>query len=212
MQINVGSIDRIARVVIGLFPLGLLVWLDSFWRWLGLRGVMPLLHSLVPRHLSIGSMEKFVSQPLKLRPFFIVSLFVILASFSTVLSAQSVEEGRPMALRTVMEKLGLDMQAVTGAISKEDWLSVAELAPRIAKHAEPPVSEKVHILAWLGADAGKFRGLDGQVHDAATAMGDAAKRSDGQAVIAAFSRTQQSCLACHQSFRHSFVEHFYGER
>ena len=35
---------------------------------------------------------------------------------------------------------------------------------------------------------------------------------DGQAVIAAFSKTQQSCLACHQSFRQSFVEQFYGSR
>jgi len=117
-----------------------------------------------------------------------------------------------MALRTIMERLGRDMQVVTGAISKEDWPLVAELAPRIAKHAEPPMSEKMRILAWLGADAGKFRGLDGQVHDAATAMGEAAKRSDGQAVIAAFSKTQQSCLACHQSYRRSFVEKFYGSR
>ena len=117
-----------------------------------------------------------------------------------------------MALRTIMERLGRDMQAVTGAISKEDWPLVAELAPRIAKHAEPSMSEKMRILAWLGADAGKFRGLDGQVHDAATAMGEAAQRNDGQAVIAAFSKTQQSCLACHQSYRRSFVEKFYGSR
>ncbi|MFO7553437.1 MAG: cytochrome c [Haliea sp.] len=212
MQINVGSIDRIPRIVIGRIPLSLLSWMDSSRRWLGLIGIMPLIHSLAPMHLSIGSMEKFVSQPLKPGPIFTVSLSLILAGFSMALGAQSVEAEKPMALRTIMEKLGRDMQAVTGAISKEDWPLVAELAPGIAKHAEPPMSEKVRILAWLGADAGRFRGLDGQVHDAATTMGEAAKRSDGQAVIAAFSKTQQSCLACHQSFRHSFVEHFYGER
>ncbi|MCA0200552.1 cytochrome c [Azonexus sp.] len=155
-------------------------------------------------------MEKFVNQPLKPRSFFTVSLSVLLATFATALGAQSVEAAKPMALRTIMERLGRDMQAVTGAISKEDWPLVAELAPRIAKHAEPPMSEKMRILAWLGADAGKFRGLDGQVHDAATAMGEAAQRNDGQAVIAAFSKTQQSCLACHQSYRRSFVEKFYG--
>ena len=157
-------------------------------------------------------MEKFVNQPLKPRSFFTVSLSVLLATFATALGAQSVEAAKPMALRTIMERLGRDMQAVTGAISKEDWPLVAELAPRIANHAEPPMSEKMRILAWLGADAGKFRGLDGQVHDAATAMGEAAQRNDGQAVIAAFSKTQQSCLACHQSYRRSFVEKFYGSR
>ena len=153
-----------------------------------------------------------MNQPLKPRSFFTVSLSVLLATFATALGAQSVEAAKPMALRTIMERLGRDMQVVTGAISKEDWPLVAELAPRIAKHAEPPMSEKMRILAWLGADAGKFRGLDRQVHDAATAMGEAAQRNDGQAVIAAFSKTQQSCLACHQSYRRSFVEKFYGSR
>jgi len=157
-------------------------------------------------------MEKFMNQLLKPRSFFTIALSMALVTAATGLGAQSVEAAKPMALRTVMEKLGRDMQTVTGAISKEEWTLVAELAPKIAKHAEPPMSEKMRILAWLGADAGKFRGFDGQVQDAATAMEDAAKRSDGQAVIAAFSKTQQSCLACHQSFRQSFVGQFYGSR
>lgn len=126
--------------------------------------------------------------------------------------AQTVEASRPMALREVMDQLGRDMQAVTGAISKEDWALVAELAPKIARHAEPPASEKIRILAWLATDAGKFRGFDAQVHDAATAMGEAAQHSDGQAVIAAFAKVQQSCLACHQGFRKPFVQHFYERR
>jgi hypothetical protein len=49
MQINVGSLDRIARVVIGLVLLSLLVWLDSAWRWLGLVGIMPLITGLAGR-------------------------------------------------------------------------------------------------------------------------------------------------------------------
>mgnify|MGYP002148530272 CR=1 FL=1 len=153
-----------------------------------------------------------MSHLLNHRQLLTIALSVALATAATGLGAQSAEAAKPMALRSVMERLGRDMQAVTGAISKEEWTLVAELAPKIAKHAEPPMSEKMRILAWLGADAGKFRGLDGQVHDAATAMGEAAKRSDGQAVIAAFSKTQQSCLACHQSYRRSFVEKFYGSR
>jgi len=126
--------------------------------------------------------------------------------------AQVAEPAKPMALRGVMVKLGSDMQAVAGAISMEDWAMVAELAPKIANHAEPPVEEKARILTWLGAEAGKFRGNDVQSHEAATQMGDAAKRGDGLAVIAAFSKVQQSCLGCHQSFRKRFVEQFYGKR
>ena len=164
------------------------------------------------KYSSTTSMENPVSHLLNHRQLLTIALSVALATAATGLGAQSAEAAKPMALRSVMERLGRDMQAVTGAISKEEWTLVAELAPKIAKHAEPPLGEKMRILGWLGTDAGKFRGFDGQVQDAASAMGDAAKRGDGQAVIAAFSKTQQSCLACHQSFRQSFVEQFYGSR
>ena len=43
MQINVGSLDRIVRIVVGLILLSLPLWLDSPWRWLGLIGIMPLI-------------------------------------------------------------------------------------------------------------------------------------------------------------------------
>ncbi|GAA4415753.1 hypothetical protein GCM10011450_13330 [Advenella faeciporci] len=117
-----------------------------------------------------------------------------------------------MALRGVMEQLGDDMQAVTGAISHEDWALVAELAPKIANHAEPPAEERVKIITWLGAEASKFRGADLKVKEAATEMAEAAKQADGLDVIAAFSKTQQNCLACHQSFRQSFIKKFYENR
>lgn len=146
------------------------------------------------------------------RSLFRVSFSLTLAMYAAGANAQSVHVENPMALRAVMEQLGHNMQAVTGAISKEDWELVAELAPKIANHAEPPMQEKVKILSWLGTDAGKFRGFDLKVHEAATAMSEAAKHADGQEVIAAFSKTQQSCLACHQSFRQPFIKQFYGNR
>lgn len=146
------------------------------------------------------------------RPILAATLFLALVNAAVSVRAQAAAPSKPMALQLVMEKLGRDMQTLTGAISKEDWALVAQLAPKIARHAEPPLTEKMRILAWIGTDAGKFRGFDEQVHDAATAMGEAATRNDGQAVIAAFAKVQQSCLACHQSFREPFVKHFYEKR
>ena len=49
MQINVGNLDRIVRIVIGLILLSLPLWLDSSWRWLGLIGFMPLITGLAGR-------------------------------------------------------------------------------------------------------------------------------------------------------------------
>ena len=98
-------------------------------------------------------MENPVSHLLNHRQLLTIALSVALATAATGLGAQSAEAAKPMALRSVMEKLGRDMQAVTGAISKEEWTLVAELAPKIAKHAEPPLGEKMRILGWLGTDA-----------------------------------------------------------
>jgi len=49
MQINVGNIDRLIRIVIGLVLLSVPFWLDTPWRWLGLIGVMPLVTGLAGR-------------------------------------------------------------------------------------------------------------------------------------------------------------------
>ena len=49
MQINVGNLDRIVRIVIGLILLSLPLWLDSSWRWLGFIGIMPLITGLAGR-------------------------------------------------------------------------------------------------------------------------------------------------------------------
>lgn len=158
------------------------------------------------------NIENSMNNFLKIHTLLRIFCSVILAAYTTSLNAQIAQAEEPMSLRTVMEKLGHDMEAVTGAISKEDWALITELAPKIANHAEPPMSEKVQILTWLGSDAGKFRSFDMQVQAAATEMGEAAKQADGQRVIEAFSKTQQSCLACHQNFRQPFVKRFYGER
>ncbi len=140
-----------------------------------------------------------------------ITLAAAMLPSAAILHAQTAAPAKPMALQTVMATLGRDMQTVTGAISREDWAMVARLAPDIAHHPAPPLSEKLRILGWLGTDAGKFRGFDAQVHEAAAAMGEAAARGDGQAVITRLATVQQSCLACHQAFRKSFREHFYGQ-
>lgn len=104
-------------------------------------------------------------------------------------------------LRDIMQDLGLQMQKGADAISKEDWAALALIAPKLAEHPAPPAAEKVRILTALGSDASRFRELDHQTHHAAEEMGEAAKRNDGQAVIAAYAKVQSACLSCHQGFR-----------
>jgi hypothetical protein len=42
MSENVGSVDRVLRIIIGLALLSLLVFMDGSARWLGLIGLIPL--------------------------------------------------------------------------------------------------------------------------------------------------------------------------
>ncbi|HEX5959878.1 MAG TPA: cytochrome c [Rhodanobacteraceae bacterium] len=137
-----------------------------------------------------------------------LSLCATLTGFGVAQATRADEPPKPMVLRSVMQQLDRDMQAVTAAIAREDWPRVAALAPKIGEHPAPPLGEKLRILAWLGTDAGKFRSYDTGVREASAAMGDAATRGDGHTVIAGFAKVQQACLGCHQTFRARFVGKF----
>lgn len=135
-------------------------------------------------------------------------LFIVTAAlFTLALPAQAAE---PLELQKVMKELGKNMQVITDGISREDWKLVADTAPKIAQHPQPPATEKLRIMAFMGAEMSKFKALDGETHEAAHELLHAAHEQDGQKVIAAFGKVQSSCLNCHQTFRGKFVEHFYG--
>lgn len=127
-------------------------------------------------------------------------------------AALQAADPEPLALRGIMEELGGHMEAVAGAIAREDWARVGTIAPLIADHRQPPALEKGRILAFIGADAARFRSHDGQVHAAAGDLARAAARADAPAVIGAFAALQARCHGCHAEFRRPFIRHFYGGR
>ena len=135
----------------------------------------------------------------------------LLSSYSQVW-ADELDEVKPLVLRKIMRDIGKSMQNVTDGISREDWDMVGTAAQLIADHPEPPLLEKMRVLRFVGVDAANFKELDERTHKEARALMQAALRSDGQAAISSFASLQNSCLACHQSFRKPFVEHFYGQR
>lgn len=129
-----------------------------------------------------------------------------LAAIGTT-GAQAAE---PLVLRKVMRDLGGNMQTITDGISREDWALVEKTAPLIANHPQPPLSEKMRIMSFMGSDMGKFKAHDSETHAQAQALGKAAKAGDGAGVILAFQKLQTSCYDCHREFRKPFVNHFYG--
>lgn len=117
---------------------------------------------------------------------------------------------KPLALRRIMQDMGRGMEEITRAISMERWDVVARAARGIAEHGQPPLPERARILGFMGSEAGAFRGRDEEMKKASLALEKAAAAGDGRRVIGAFADLQASCLACHESFRPRFVEHFHG--
>ncbi len=115
----------------------------------------------------------------------------------------------PLALRGIMSDLGKNMQRITDGIAREDWQKVEESALLIADHPTPPFTEKARILAYVGTDMSKFKTKDNATHEAAMVVAKAAQEKDGYKIIEDFAALQKTCLACHQKFRQSFVDHFY---
>jgi cytochrome c556 len=136
---------------------------------------------------------------------------ILVASLITfALTVTHGQAAEPLELQKVMKELGKNMQVITGGISREDWELVAKTAPHIAEHPQPPVSEKLRIMKFMGPEMSNFKAFDMKTHEAAHDLMHAAHAKDGQKVIAAFQQVQTTCLNCHQTFRGKFVEHFYG--
>jgi len=129
-----------------------------------------------------------------------------------MLLALSAQAAEPLALQGVMKDLGKHMQTIAIAIAYEDWERVEEIVLLIAEYPQPPFLEKACIISFAGSNMARFKAFDMQTHDAALEMQQAAHEKNGVQVIAAFEKVQLSCLDCHQTFRKSFVEHFYGKK
>ena len=139
-------------------------------------------------------------------------IFNLLVSSCLLFAATGAQAVEPLALQQIMKDLGKNMQVITDGISREDWELVEKTAPLIADHPQPPFSEKMRIMGFMGTNMGKFKAHDGETHEHAQAAGKAAKAKDGQGVILTFQKLQTSCYNCHSEFRKPFVEHFYGKK
>ncbi len=149
---------------------------------------------------------------LMLKNIFVNAVFCLSMAFAGFQAwAEDSNGADSMELRRIMQNLGKNMQTITDGISREEWKLIKETASSIADHPQPPFSEKIKILNFIGSNVGKFRDYGKQRRQAAQELELAAMKSDGEMVIAAFARLQNSCLICHQSFRKPFVEHFYGQ-
>jgi cytochrome c556 len=140
------------------------------------------------------------------------NMFAAIGALFWSLYVTNVLAAEPLAFQGVMRDLGKHMQTVAGAIAVEDWELVAKTAHLIGEHPKPSLAERARIFSFVGTNMGRFKEFDKQTHDAAHEMEHAAHTGNGMQVISQYQKLQTGCLGCHQAFRASFVEHFYGTK
>ncbi len=106
-------------------------------------------------------------------------LFIIAATLSNNTLAQKAadiqRETKPLILRSIMAELGNNMQAITHAINIEDWAQVSASAELIAEHPQPPMTERIRILSFVGSNISQFKEHDEKTHQAAKVLSETAK-------------------------------------
>ncbi len=60
-----------------------------------------------------------------------VTACLLLWGFQLPAWAGDATQVEPLALRKIMQELGRNMQAITGAISQEEWVQVVQLAQKL---------------------------------------------------------------------------------
>ncbi len=120
-------------------------------------------------------------------------LFSLLLSFN--LSAQ---EGP--RLKTLMATMGGHAQGMLYGILYENYEMIDNAVAWVNNH-EQPTADMAKIKEELGIEAVRFKYYDTLTHNAANAMGKAAKKKDLREVSKQYATMVQSCTKCHDTFR-----------
>lgn len=104
-------------------------------------------------------------------------------------------------LFSIMIGLQADMAKVSRGLWMENLDTVSAGADAVADHPRVPPREFERISDILGADMSRFGAMDGEVHDLAVRLSEAAARGALDEVLAAESDLRRGCVDCHSEFR-----------
>ena len=138
-------------------------------------------------------------------------ILLVLSVVSHQTLAQDLPAGiEPLKLRSIMQDMGENMQAIVDGIIREDYVQVEKNAGLVADHPQPPMTEKRRIKGFFGKKMSQFKGYDVKTHNTARQLAEQAKSGNVKEMIVTFSELQTSCVGCHQAFRADFQKHFYS--
>ena len=127
-----------------------------------------------------------------------IHLLVALSIITITLPAYADD---PKNFKEVMQRIETDMSKLIGHIMKEEYSDIISTAERVANHDEPPIAQRLRLIAELGTDFTNFKSHDDDVHINSVAMQEAAEKKDIDSVIVSYGKTLQSCNNCHKKYR-----------
>ncbi len=123
----------------------------------------------------------------------------LLASLCVLPTSTYAED--PKSFRDLMLYMGQQYSEVTQGILKQDYQQLATAANIIAFHPEPPLTQRMKIIAKLGSDFLDFKSWDDKVHLSAVALAQAAENKDINAVLEHNTTMLENCTSCHIKYR-----------
>ncbi|PKN56615.1 MAG: hypothetical protein CVU56_15415 [Deltaproteobacteria bacterium HGW-Deltaproteobacteria-14] len=116
-------------------------------------------------------------------------------------AAASGANAAPGGLKPLMVGLADRLHALHDGLWREDLGAVGAAATAVAQHPKVSPEERGRIQRTLGEDFPRFAAADGQVHDAAVAIADAAAAKDLDGVVGRLGALEAGCVSCHTQFR-----------
>lgn len=126
---------------------------------------------------------------------------LVTANVSMAHDAQVSSSATESSLKTVMQGLLKDTQALTAAMLNEDYLLIEAQAKKIAQHPKPSMAIRMKIVKVMGADMANFKANDVVVHQGAVDIMTHAKQKNINGVSESFKQMISGCLSCHVAFK-----------
>ena len=137
------------------------------------------------------------------------SLFLLLIAFFTIALTQkhqSQQQADTQPIKTIMQRLMMDMQTIEVGIWNENYETIWSGADNIVNHPKIPMSQRKEIKRILGPEMKAFVGFDKQVHNHADSLAQDAKAKNMAEILKHYNIIQQGCVSCHANFRTKIIE------
>lgn len=137
----------------------------------------------------------------------LVLIFTLFSFFSIVLiQADPEQPENTQPIRTVMQRLMMDMQTIEVGIWNENYETIWSGAENIVNHPKIPLEQRKEIKSILGQEMNAFVAFDRHVHNHADSLAQDAKAKNMDEILKHYTIIQQGCVSCHANFRTKIIE------